>query len=699
VKRISLASSSLCFLICASVIWAGCGQSQDEDTATAEGAATVCPVVDMGTSGSTGKKTNLTATAVGKLRDPVAKFIFQTGKTCPSNFTEIQAKLRETDSQNCAETDIDRRNLGVTTRFVSDRAQVLGTSDTMRAVVTRECGGRSDHEFFISAFGIPGNPTENDVPKDVELIGEERDAKGNPTGVFNYYARENGEWRFFGSSKDYVTSGYNCNDDGACTPKAAQNQRCAGCHPGGGLNMKELNAPWVHWEGDTNTPGVADMFSVVPAVQAKLDAVLNKGVTDENKKRTMTGFEDRTTLQALKDFLVDGTRVTRQLRVREGNNFADRVPTDAEKKAFSEAVAAPEVVALDKRVSAFNAVYGTQGNGIDLEGKVVSGNDEWNRARVGALKAKGVAELLRPLFCTLDINIQTSSVQTIGNANGGGNGGINPFPGGGFIPKPTPGGPVIVPAATAITQDIFVGTDFFLDDRMFNAFASVRLPAKEYSSFISDPKNGHIVADGRGRQLEGKFGKVSDTFFGFAYIEQGQITQGYVQELQTQKIVDNDFVKDVAAIDFTRPIFSKTRCDLLQFAPTLEGKDINPDKIRDGFVKNLEGKTEPAAKELLGFLKDKKDGEAHDQTATKFVEACGQRSQAKEANERAAFVNDVVTWASHLRKASQRHRAVIKNNDSTQQLGSGIIEFAETMPKDSIPETKKSWDPKTCQLK
>jgi hypothetical protein len=81
------------------------------------------------------------------------------------------------------------------------------------------------------------------LPNDFETIGKDK-----VTGAFNYYAREDSTWKFFGNSLDLIGDGYDCNANGACTPKAAAKTRCAGCHVGGGLIMKELNSPWVHWE-------------------------------------------------------------------------------------------------------------------------------------------------------------------------------------------------------------------------------------------------------------------------------------------------------------------------------------------------------------------------------------------------------------------------------------------------------------------
>ena len=316
----------------ATFAWAGCSADVgDESSAGDEDAitSTKCKVVDA-RDGHT-----MSAAELKKLNDPIALKIIGGAKgKCPTSFQDSVAKLGETDNKSCqasggnigplppihpppgAQFALTPKSAdGNSTRFVSDRSQVLGKADSYRAVVTRECDGRSDHEMFISLFGIQAG--DEDMPNDFEAIGKDK-----VSGVFNYYAREEGKWTFFGNSLDLIGDGYDCKDNGACTPKAAVKTRCASCHIGGGLNMKELNSPWVHWEGDTQTPGTDDM---------------------------MTKHKH---------------------------------------------------------------LLGTKGNGIDLENKVSSGNQEYTPKRVAFLKTKGVEEVLRPLFCTLDINLHNADGST-----------------------------------------------------------------------------------------------------------------------------------------------------------------------------------------------------------------------------------------------------------------------------------------------
>lgn len=230
------------------------------------------PLVSVTKGGITGLSDKKTGRL---LTDPVAQLILSSPGTkagkCPTGFSSIQTKLKTTD-----------KGCDPSIRFVSDSAQETGKATNYRAVVTRSCsdGRRGDHEFFQSLFGIGA---DGQLPEDLEMIGEERDAKTKKaTGIFNYYVRENGQWAFFGSSSDLIADGYNTNADGASVPKAASKLRCAGCHMNGGPIMKELDSPWQGWEGDTQTPGT-DAIVTKNAAQV---GTKGDGIDMESKVRT-----------------------------------------------------------------------------------------------------------------------------------------------------------------------------------------------------------------------------------------------------------------------------------------------------------------------------------------------------------------------------------------------------------------------------
>jgi hypothetical protein len=87
-------------------------------------------------------------------------------------------------------------------------------------------------------------------------------------------------------------------------------------------------------------------------------------------------------------------------------------------------------------------------------------------------------------------------------------------------------------------------------------------------------------------------------------------------------VIDNEFVADVLAIDFTTPFFSRSRCGLLKLVPTEGGPTF---KTR--FQAALKASPEPAAKALLANLTDpKRNAEFHRQQAKAFLDACTKRA-------------------------------------------------------------------------
>jgi hypothetical protein len=552
-------------LVAAATSWVGCSSGGDDVaagdeqnvTSRAPGAGDpslppACQVVAI-KDGHT-----MTPAELQKLDDPVANFLLK-GQGCPLTLDEIQAKLVKVDP--CTPDDDN-----LSSRFVSDRAQLLGRPDSYRAVIARQCQQRNAAALLMSVFGIAtqvdqaGKVTNTNVPQNsVELIGEHRVVEGDKTtGVFNYYAREQNKWKFFGSSEEFVSQGYDCNADGACIPKAATKQRCAACHVGGGLVMKELASPWVNWEGSTETPGTEDLVRRHPQV------------------------------------------------------------------------------------------FGRKGDGVDLEFTVASANnDEWIPSRIKIAKALGLKEVLRPLFCTLDMNL----------------------------------------SSTGSRDDQFVNSNLLVDP-IFNAFSfiSVTIPKVEYESALVEI--GHRIVDGRSsRQLVGADGKGAlDTFFGFTFPMKSRQDNDYVRALVRQQIIDIDLVKDVLSIDMSRPVYSPTRCALLEATPDLRPDEMTFQKVKAAFVTSLGGVNTPPAKELLASLKNETDAGSHDFAARKYMEACS----ARMTDDRPAMIKDILAYASHLRAAAKR----AKNPTS-----GGIIEFAETLPVDNLQETKAAFDPVTCKLK
>lgn len=166
----------------------------------------------------------------------------------------------------------------------------------------------------------------------------------------------------------------------------------------------------------------------------------------------------------------------------------------------------------------------------------------------------------------------------------------------------------------------------------------------------------------------------------------------WIEATVKSKVIDEDFVHDVLAIDFTRPIFSPTRCDLLAFAPRLSAAEMTPAAIRDGFKASLANKPGAAA-DLARSLQDPKDLKAHAEAVDGFAKACTARASA----DAPGMIADILAYASHVRRATRRTKANLSNNPSSIQPGQGIIEFPETLPLDTLEEDGLALDPTTCK--
>ena len=200
-----------------------------------------CDVVD-----ARGKGTTVDVSDFG---DPVARLVLSRG--CPKTFDEVNKVLAEVDARDCDDDGFSPMR----TTLLSERAQMRGTPDgsmdecaqkpiaIFRGVVQRNCGGRPSYGLFGSL--APLATVQDKLPDLIEMIGF--DPK---TGTFRFYTYEEERWRYHGDSFDMLEG---MAPDGA--------RRCAACHVGGGLVMKELDPPWLHWEGRTTTVGVLEMLN------------------------------------------------------------------------------------------------------------------------------------------------------------------------------------------------------------------------------------------------------------------------------------------------------------------------------------------------------------------------------------------------------------------------------------------------------
>jgi hypothetical protein len=184
--------------------------------------------------------------------------------TCPVDMPGIMAKLEKVDTKNCN---------GISTRVISEEAAKLGADRAnYRAVTSRDCDGRGEFGLLFSSFGFTGDPSakgsgvhisDNAHPGEVEVI-----AFDDVDGVFNFYKEIGGQMTFFGSSDDFVVAGPG-------GPGLTNTRGCANCHPGGGLNMKELQSPWTHWSLEDNIQGADTLVNSRTAFMGTLNSGAN----------------------------------------------------------------------------------------------------------------------------------------------------------------------------------------------------------------------------------------------------------------------------------------------------------------------------------------------------------------------------------------------------------------------------------------
>lgn len=219
----------------------------------------------------------LSAEQINALGDPFALKVLRQGDDCPAGFDEVMAKLRETDADGC-----ESETSGINSFVVSESAQLKKKATDYRVVVNRKCKDvdpadaektktRPAHGLLFSLFGVSPSTKESPtpLPQTVEVMSFDE-----ARGVFNFYeVSASGEIEFFGDSHDYLRF-----NNGLETAPGAVG-RCAGCHVGGGMVMKELDTPWVHWEGHEDTPGAADLVKSHTSLGSKSSGSSMESIT------------------------------------------------------------------------------------------------------------------------------------------------------------------------------------------------------------------------------------------------------------------------------------------------------------------------------------------------------------------------------------------------------------------------------------
>jgi len=227
-----------------------------------------------------------------------------------------------------------------------------------------------------------------------------------------------------------------------------------------------------------------------------------------------------------------------------------------------------------------------------------------------------VRELLEPVFCTQEINLQTG-----GSTSG----------------------------------DVTFRADFFLarefSDSDFNGGvgglsggASVRIPAEQYNAAI----------ERAGQRVEALASAgITDTWRRLTYPERSFIDGIISQQLLERGVLNEDILSDILMIDFTRPLISEVRCGLLEeadrngaFDDMKEAGDVTAENVRDGLIKALTDSEVEGAARLVAALGNEDDNADQEQARNDYVAACNARLEA----EGDAFVDELLRVASNVRQ-------------------------------------------------
>jgi hypothetical protein len=289
-------------------------------------------------------------------------------------------------------------------------------------------------------------------------------------------------------------------------------------------------------------------------------------------------------------------------------------------------------------VEAHKGMLGEISGASDLESMVRNGNEHWNESRLSHLKSSATArvkDLLRPLFCSDEINLDAMRT------------------------------PRVIPF------------NAFLDRRLANPEAPSLPPSDQ--GFTVDPADYDALIRAAGQTVAGMPG-IIDTAAAYVFVEPSHADINFVEQLESAGLLDRDFIADVLMIDFTRPVFSDERCDLLAFAPDLPNDDLTLKAIRTGFITNLKRSTPAsgsAAAALLKHLQNQDDLAAHQTKMAAFAAAC-------ETLGSKPFLQNALAIVS-------------VNRDKARKLP--VIEFPETMPDDAqVISENVRLHPETCQL-
>lgn len=220
-----------------------------------------------------------------------------------------------------------------------------------------------------------------------------------------------------------------------------------------------------------------------------------------------------------------------------------------------------------------------------------------------------------------------------------------------------------------------IEADAFLIDARLGESGTMTVPLTAYHRTLERAEQrvqracGATLHDAKGHPIR-------DTPFDFVYPHRSSSDDLMLEELLRREVLDEALIWAVLGVDVSRPVFSPTRCGLLELVPEEPVKGRDAAWVRTSLQAAFDRATapRPGVSELVAHLRDPDRAR---QAARTFVEACAARPGE-------ALIEDL------LREASRRRRAA---------RALPIIEMAETLPVDELElPTDGRLDPKTCRF-
>lgn len=217
---------------------------------------------------------------------------------------------------------------------------------------------------------------------------------------------------------------------------------------------------------------------------------------------------------------------------------------------------------------------------------------------------------------------------------------------------------------------IQIPISFFVDSRLLTESTNpIQVNKEEYKKLLHKIQSKFAPKETTNQQ---------DSRHPFLVPERSYIDNQVIDRLIQEGIIDEEFVADVLAIDFTTPIYSKKRAALFTHVP--EEFD-NAQDLREKMISSLAMDSSSLAQELHKNLTDPaRDLVFHQQNALRFVEQCRN------------LQNDPKAIHSWMILASQR-RLEVKTDITSQNPRGEILEpgFRVVFPENNLSVKPNQW--------